>query len=162
MYASLPANARADAFSCRLCPELRQAFYWDHCHDHGFVRGPLCPRCNTSEGGPGFLKRPGSVEHLLQCNGCRRKRTVPRQHHPDIVRGAYVLAPHPSCTHQPSTCWGAVEEDGSVRFQLSCWQHTPVLEWERFIPADEVRHLVKEFVDKALEADPDLPVRDSD
>lgn len=31
-------------FGCALCP--RRAMVWDHCHEHGIVRGALCGRCN--------------------------------------------------------------------------------------------------------------------
>ncbi|MEV6497854.1 endonuclease domain-containing protein [Streptomyces prunicolor] len=27
-----------------------RASVWDHCHEHGHVRGPVCPSCNTFEG----------------------------------------------------------------------------------------------------------------
>lgn len=33
-------NTRADDYLCRLCKESPAAA-WDHCHDHGYVRGPL-------------------------------------------------------------------------------------------------------------------------
>jgi hypothetical protein len=26
---------------------IKRAQVWDHCHEHGFVRAPLCNRCNT-------------------------------------------------------------------------------------------------------------------
>lgn len=38
-----PAAAQ---FMCVGCMSLR-ASVWDHCHTHGFVRAPLCNRCNT-------------------------------------------------------------------------------------------------------------------
>ncbi|MER6047239.1 endonuclease domain-containing protein [Streptomyces sp. NPDC056149] len=38
-----PAAAR---FMCAGCMSVR-ASVWDHCHTHGFVRAPLCNRCNT-------------------------------------------------------------------------------------------------------------------
>ncbi|UKY55050.1 endonuclease VII domain-containing protein [Streptomyces inhibens] len=60
-YESLPRTMRADDYLCRLCGQSR-AFTWDHCHDHGYVRGPLCASCNTFEGkGVRFLLREGSV-----------------------------------------------------------------------------------------------------
>ncbi|MFE5027251.1 endonuclease domain-containing protein [Streptomyces sp. NPDC056656] len=31
---------------CAACMTVR-ATVWDHCHTHGFVRAPLCNRCNT-------------------------------------------------------------------------------------------------------------------
>jgi Recombination endonuclease VII len=36
----------AGEFACMACITTR-AEVWDHCHTHGFVRGPLCNRCNT-------------------------------------------------------------------------------------------------------------------
>ncbi|MGW4910805.1 endonuclease domain-containing protein [Streptomyces sp. NPDC004270] len=40
---SWPTAAR---FMCASCMTA-QASVWDHCHTHGFVRAPLCNRCNT-------------------------------------------------------------------------------------------------------------------
>ena len=37
---------RASQFMCAACAS-EQAAVWDHCHTHGFVRAPLCVRCNT-------------------------------------------------------------------------------------------------------------------
>lgn len=37
---------RASQFMCAACATER-ASVWDHCHTHGFVRAPLCTRCNT-------------------------------------------------------------------------------------------------------------------
>ncbi|MFJ3037145.1 MULTISPECIES: endonuclease domain-containing protein [Streptomyces] len=39
----------ADDCLCRLCQQ-RPAAAWDHCHEHGCIRGPLCGSCNTREG----------------------------------------------------------------------------------------------------------------
>jgi hypothetical protein len=36
----------AAQFMCSGCLSVR-ATVWDHCHTHGFVRAPLCNRCNT-------------------------------------------------------------------------------------------------------------------
>ncbi|MGW4546312.1 endonuclease domain-containing protein [Streptomyces violaceorubidus] len=38
-------GTRADDYLCRLCKESPAA--WDHCHEHGYVRGPRCGSCNT-------------------------------------------------------------------------------------------------------------------
>ncbi|MDX2683681.1 endonuclease domain-containing protein [Streptomyces sp. NY05-11A] len=37
---------RASQFICSACVTSR-ASVWDHCHTHGYVRAPLCNRCNT-------------------------------------------------------------------------------------------------------------------
>ncbi|MFJ3664687.1 endonuclease domain-containing protein [Streptomyces sp. NPDC090119] len=68
-------------FLCAMCETARPATDWDHCHDHGLVRGPLCGRCNSLEGrGKEFLARPGSVPYLLRCDGCRTRRSLPPHH----------------------------------------------------------------------------------
>lgn len=36
----------ASRFMCAGCMSVR-ASVWDHCHTHGYVRAPLCARCNT-------------------------------------------------------------------------------------------------------------------
>ncbi|GAA2845623.1 hypothetical protein Acy02nite_47170 [Actinoplanes cyaneus] len=37
---------KANEFFCASCL-IRRAHIWDHCHEHGFVRAPLCTPCNT-------------------------------------------------------------------------------------------------------------------
>jgi len=50
VYSVNPSERRgwptASRFMCAGCLSLR-ASVWDHCHTHGFVRAPLCNRCNT-------------------------------------------------------------------------------------------------------------------
>lgn len=71
---------RADDYLCRLCAETWAAA-WDHCHDHGFLRGPLCGSCNAFEGKSHpryFLEdKEGAALHLLECSGCLERRTLP-------------------------------------------------------------------------------------
>lgn len=57
----------ARGYWCDLCPD--QAAFWDHCHDHGLIRGPLCRSCNGSE----FLwvHTNRGVQHLMRCPGCQ-------------------------------------------------------------------------------------------
>lgn len=161
-YASLPKNAQPEAFLCRLCPSPWQAMHWDHCHEHGFIRGPLCASCNTYEGGGyRFIHRPGAVRHLLLCEGCRRDRTVPPRHQPDVVLQSLVPDPHGPCARPPGSVWGAVEDDGSVRLRMHCWRCISDRYWEQVVPASQVSQLVREFVDRALEDDADGPGPDS-
>lgn len=41
-------QSRAELGSaCMLCGARERQPYADHCHHHGWVRGDLCPRCNT-------------------------------------------------------------------------------------------------------------------
>ncbi|CAM5296143.1 endonuclease domain-containing protein [Streptomyces diastaticus] len=68
-------------YLCAMCETSRPATDWDHCHGHDLIRGPLCGSCNTLEGqGKEFLARPGSLQYLMQCDGCRARRTLPAHH----------------------------------------------------------------------------------
>ncbi|MFB7591978.1 endonuclease domain-containing protein [Streptomyces sp. NPDC056169] len=154
LHASLTKKQQADVFLCCLCPAPRRALYWDHCHVHGFVRGPVCASCNTFEGGGWeFIRRQGALSHLLRCTGCHKARALPPRHHPDIVQESIVFRSHGSCTHRPRVCWGRAEGDGSVVFELSCSRHTKNgsdVRWRRVIPADRVAELVRVFVERNL------------
>ncbi|MFD3467985.1 endonuclease domain-containing protein [Streptomyces sp. NPDC058682] len=61
-----------------------------HCHDHGYVRGPLCTSCNTYQGkstAHSFLPdKEGSVLRLLGCRGCLEGRTLPVRYHAALAR----------------------------------------------------------------------------
>jgi hypothetical protein len=44
---------------------------------------------------------------------------------------------------------------------MRCWQCVFTPQWEQVVPAAQARHLVQEFVDKALEAGADDPGQES-
>ncbi|MFE7613983.1 endonuclease domain-containing protein [Streptomyces celluloflavus] len=46
---------------CASCMTERTTV-WDHCHTHGFVRAPLCNRCNTRLWG-GWRPQHGRAPH---------------------------------------------------------------------------------------------------
>jgi hypothetical protein len=160
LYASpRRSSTRADDYLCGLCQHSRAAG-WDHCHVHGFVRGPLCGSCNTAEGmgiSSGFLQRDGAVLHLLECRGCHEQRTLPPRFHAEVVRAHLKQGErHGRCRRQPHI--GALEsEDGVHRFQLSCDQH-PTGVWTRDVTAAEATVVVRAFVDAVLAAPPALPL----
>ncbi|MFJ6523552.1 endonuclease domain-containing protein [Streptomyces filamentosus] len=147
-------QSRADAFLCAMCPEPRRALYWDHCHSHGLFRGPLCVTCNNAESGPGFLNRDGAVDHLLQCTACSSQRTLPPQHHADVVSHLFDFGPHMACTHGPSWRGFYVQEDHAVLARFVCYRHEPALEWSVLVSADDVGALVRRFVDDATGSAP--------
>ncbi|AJE80383.1 putative endonuclease VII [Streptomyces albus] len=149
---TLAKRSPAEVFLCRMCPQPRRAMYWDHCHSHGLLRGPLCVKCNNSEGAPGFLDHPGAVEHLLQCTGCRAERTLPLHHRSDVVRRLAVFEPHAACTHELSWRYFCVEADGSVVARFQCYQHHPDLAWSVTVPSDEVTLLVRRFIHEASDS----------
>ncbi|MCX4444841.1 endonuclease VII domain-containing protein [Streptomyces sp. NBC_01789] len=151
-------RTRADGYLCRLCSESRAAV-WDHCHDHGLVRGPLCGSCNTYEGKStpqSFLhNKEGAALHLLECRGCREQRTLPARYHAAFAQ-MYVEAAERHiirarrCKHVP---WIEHVElaQGTYRFELSCWWHKAM--WTKDVTVAETAALVKEFVDQALAAE---------
>lgn len=145
-------STRADDYLCRLC-KVRQASAWDHCHDHGHVRGPLCGRCNTHEAKAvphDFLQRQGATLHLLECRGCLEQRTLPSRFHPGVVRAHLEQTErHGRCRQQPYA--HEVEHaHGVYRFQLRCsaW-HTNGI-WTKDVTATGMLALVQAFVDATL------------
>ncbi|MET8677119.1 endonuclease domain-containing protein [Streptomyces sp. NPDC004647] len=151
-YDSVPRTTRADSYLCQLCTEPRHASHWDHCHDHGYVRGPLCASCNTYEGlGLNFLTREGGLAHLLECRGCREQRTLPQRHHENVARShLYTFERHGRCRKRPYIAEATRGTDGAMRFRLVCHGHGQQKQWERELSGVEVMELVREFVDKGL------------
>ncbi|MFD0078216.1 endonuclease domain-containing protein [Streptomyces sp. NPDC127166] len=48
---------------------------WDHCHAHGYIRGPLCARHNGrmrryDAGHTRFADDPDLIEYARRCSGC--------------------------------------------------------------------------------------------
>jgi hypothetical protein len=147
-YRKVPRASRADGFLCRLCTSSR-AFTWDHCHDHGLVRGPLCASCNTWEGkGFRFLERPGAPAYLLECTGCRTDRTLPERFRLDVAAD-HVRATerHGRCRSRPWLLDITVREDGAD-FALGCNAHGT--RWNHRLPAAEITDLVAGFVAAVL------------
>ncbi|MEY9874638.1 hypothetical protein ABH931_004138 [Streptacidiphilus sp. MAP12-33] len=80
---------------CAVCQET-PALVLDHCHEHGYVRAPVCQSCNTRER-PNYLYSNDvhvtsryahlfgtHAEHWLRhwhrCPGCRSRTTLPLPH----------------------------------------------------------------------------------
>lgn len=147
-------GSRADDYLCRLCKES-QASVWDHCHEHGFVRGPLCGSCNSSEGSRHphyFLERDGGTLHLLECRACLEERTLPFRYSQYVVREHLMRTErHGRCRKQPYV--REVEHtDGVHRFHLECSGWHTASNWTKEVTAAEVVLLVQAFVDAALAA----------
>ncbi|MDX3697825.1 endonuclease domain-containing protein [Streptomyces europaeiscabiei] len=138
-------------YLCRLCG-LMQASAWDHCHDHGFVRGPVCASCNGFEG-VGFADeflRQGGAEHLLQCRSCRVQRILPARYHAGVVQLHVESSErHGRCRQQPSVR-ALDDEAGVYRYALRCASHTPVRQWTVTVTAEEAASLVDAFVDGVI------------
>jgi hypothetical protein len=147
-------GTRADSYLCRLCRAI-QAFAWDHCHDHGHVRGPLCTSCNNVEGKAApdtFLQSEDGALHLLQCRDCHEQRTLPRRFHLEVIRAHLKRTErHGSCHREPYVD-EAEHTHGVYRFQLQCSGWHAKGTWTRNVTASEATALVEAFVDRVLAA----------
>ncbi|MFJ2565821.1 endonuclease domain-containing protein [Streptomyces sp. NPDC087568] len=151
-------GARADDYLCRLCQQSPAAA-WDHCHEHGYVRGPLCGSCNTREG-TGlpylFLRLEGAALHLLEYRGCLEQRTLPRRFHTAVVRAHLEQTErHGRCPREPYA--REVEHAHGVhRFELECsgWHAS---RWTKDVTEPETAALVRALVDATLAAQEGRP-----
>ncbi|MFF4205546.1 endonuclease domain-containing protein [Streptomyces sp. NPDC001668] len=143
-YTSVPRTTRPARFLCRMCG-LSRAFTWDHCHDHGLVRGPLCASCNTYEGkGVRFLERPGALALLLDCPACERKQTLPERFRVDIAtEHVRRIERHGRCPSRPRVQDTTPTHSG-LTFTLGCTAHNTV--WSRSMTAAEIAAVVAAFV----------------
>jgi hypothetical protein len=144
-------NTRADDYLCRLC-KASPAVAWDHCHDHGFVRGPLCGSCNTREGRASpewFLQEEDNVLHLLECRDCRDQLTLPRRFRTGVVIAHLERTErHKRCRREPFT--RELEHTHGVhRFEMDCGWHVAG-RWTKDVTAAEKAALVRAFVSAAL------------
>jgi hypothetical protein len=80
---------------CAVCGTAPAAVL-DHCHEHGYVRAPVCPSCNTLERPDHLYDRDirvasryqrlfdtdavGWLHHWHRCPGCRTRTTLPLPH----------------------------------------------------------------------------------
>ena len=55
---------------------ISSAIYWDHCHTHGWIRGPVCGSCNCqmSEIDAGQVWREPFITHYRRCPECPPER----------------------------------------------------------------------------------------
>lgn len=148
-YAAVKWMSRADDFLCCLCQQPRRANYWDHCHDHEFVRGPVCASCNTHEGhGLAFAHRPGAIAHLMRCPACDAARTIELRHQRAIVQDHFRSERHTKCSFEPSVESLTLRPRGGVDVTLYCFGHGT--RWDRQMSPAEHRALIDQFISLAL------------
>jgi hypothetical protein len=114
---------QAEDYLCAVCEQPRPAAAWDHCHEHGLIRGPLCGSCNTMEGqGKEFLVRKGSVQHLLRCDSCRRSRSMPAHHRLAALR-RHLHRKHgiQGCASPMHFCVSITETDSGFQCRVCCF-----------------------------------------
>ncbi|MFJ6010711.1 endonuclease domain-containing protein [Streptomyces sp. NPDC092952] len=148
-YARVKKMARADDFLCCLCAQPRRAYYWDHCHDHDFVRGPVCASCNTHEGrGLAFAFRPGAIAHLMRCPACDTARTIERRHQRALVQDELRGERHGSCSCEPWVEALTLHPQGGADATLHCYAHDT--RWERHVSLADHRAIIDAYIDRAL------------
>ncbi|NGO75203.1 endonuclease VII [Streptomyces sp. YC504] len=148
-YRSARMNAvRADDYLCVLCKSPRRAYYWDHCHEHDCIRGPVCASCNTFEGhGMNYVARSGSLSHLLECAVCRSQRTLPARHRDDALRNHLSKTePHHGCRARLEVTDVRTEADGTVCCRISCTAFPDPHAWERKLSASEAAEIIEDLV----------------
>ncbi|MFJ8510158.1 endonuclease domain-containing protein [Streptomyces avermitilis] len=140
---------QAEDFLCAVCDLPRPAAVWDHCHEHGLIRGPLCGSCNTMEGqGKDFLARKGSVQHLLRCDGCRLRRTLPAHHRLAALR-RHLHHEHgvQDCDWPMQGCVTVTETDSGYDCRVRCpgqRQRHPGIQFT----AQEVEHILSRVMNE--------------
>jgi hypothetical protein len=96
---------------CEICGIMDgTSYFFDHCHLHGWVRGIVCPLCNSqlraADSGTGWSAR--YMLHWAKCPDCRAGRWQPPVRRPKACSGCdgsrYIwigclgrLAPCPAC-----------------------------------------------------------------
>ncbi|MER6522613.1 endonuclease domain-containing protein [Streptomyces sp. NPDC001553] len=146
-YNDLRRALRADHYLCRLCQTSR-AFSWDHCHDHGLIRGPICASCNVFEGkGISFLKGEGSVQHLQECLGCRNQQTLPRRYRLDVATEHLQKTQRHGRCRSGSRVHDIDFHHGTHTFNLYCPTHGT--RWTTQLTTAEVADIVRDFLKMA-------------
>lgn len=161
------ADAVPSRHLCRLCPQ--PGFLWDHCHEHSYVRGPLCAGCNGSE--RGWTESAAGLAHLHGCSGCREANTLPGRHLLEIALERLPrIERHPRCRRRPfvgvgrddvdrrrlSTQVRAVADElelnvtGRSVFTLLCWQHDA--QWEVELSAAELLEMARAHMARIRQA----------
>ncbi|MFJ5220914.1 endonuclease domain-containing protein [Streptomyces sp. NPDC088354] len=89
------SSLEVSGWRCAVCQEAAASVI-DHCHEHGYVRAPVCQACNTRER-PNYLYRNDIyvtdryvslfhshaqdwLRHWHRCPGCRARTTLPLPH----------------------------------------------------------------------------------
>ncbi|SEG85280.1 Recombination endonuclease VII [Actinacidiphila yanglinensis] len=144
---------RARDYLCGVCRTPRPATDWDHCHDHGMIRGPLCGSCNTKEGhGKEFLAMEGSIAHLLRCDGCRAERKLPPHHRlAALRRHAHREWGAADCDWPMQACVTLDETDESgIECTVRCPEQRPSRSTTVRLTADEAERVVLLTVESEL------------
>ncbi|MFD7016978.1 endonuclease domain-containing protein [Streptomyces sp. NPDC059928] len=91
----LGTSRRVAGWACAVC-RTAPASVLDHCHEHGYVRAPVCQSCNTQERADHLYSNDIRVagrytrlfdtdavawlRHWHRCPGCRARTTLPLPH----------------------------------------------------------------------------------
>lgn len=170
-YAELSRKRGAlelSTWMCAVCQNV-PASVLDHCHEHGYVRAPVCPSCNTRER-PNYLYRDDVhvtaryedlfhahakdwLGHWHRCPGCRARTALPLPH---LAALTALLAGEPlRPTHRDPHSSRNRKPCGELRASWSGTHNTPntctITISVDFCPSGEHRTLTKVPYREALE-----------
>ncbi|WP_331747810.1 endonuclease domain-containing protein [Streptomyces chartreusis] len=132
------ASRTAAGWICAVC-RTASAAVLDHCHEHGYVRAPVCQSCNTQER-PDHLysndirvagrytrlfdtDTAGWLRHWHRCPGCRARTTLPLPHL--AAWTAHVACRSLRPTHRDARSSRARKPCGVLRASWTGSQNTP-------------------------------------
>ncbi|MEU8034402.1 hypothetical protein AB0C13_38495 [Streptomyces sp. NPDC049099] len=99
-----------------------------------------------------FLCRNGSIQHLLECRGCREARTLLRRFHLDVVLEHLAdVERHGRCRRRPHAYRNEYVH-GVHHITLSCHARASTSKWtkEVFVSVAEAAEIVSAFVQNTL------------
>ncbi|MFD4143023.1 endonuclease domain-containing protein [Streptomyces sp. NPDC058572] len=131
-------SRKVAGWTCAVC-RTAPASVLDHCHEHGYVRAPVCQSCNTQERPDHLYSNDIRVadhytrlfdshiadwlHHWHRCPGCRARTTLPLPH-------LAAWTAHTACrslrpTHRSSRGSGARKPCGVLRVSWTGSQNAP-------------------------------------
>ncbi|MGA5499491.1 endonuclease domain-containing protein [Streptomyces cinereoruber] len=131
-------SRKVTGWICTLCRKV-PATVLDHCHEHGYVRAPLCQSCNAQERPdhlyPNDIRVTDRYTRLLtthatewlrhwhRCPGCRTRTTLPLSHL--AAWTAYVACRPLRPTHRDNHSSRGRKPCGTLRVAWTGSHHTP-------------------------------------
>ncbi|MFJ1662300.1 hypothetical protein [Streptomyces anthocyanicus] len=103
----------------------------------------------------------GGTQHLLECRGCLKERTLPPRFRLDVVRAHLEETErHGRCSTQPFAELKQPDADGGGQFRMTCRWHSSS-RWTKDVTAADTAALVRAYVDAALAAPEGRPSLDA-
>ncbi|MET8413155.1 endonuclease domain-containing protein [Streptomyces sp. NPDC005195] len=131
-------SRKVAGWACAVCGTAPAAVL-DHCHEHGYVRAPVCQSCNTQERPDHLYSNDIRVaghytrlfdthaadwlRHWHRCPGCRARTTLPLPHL--AAWTAYVACRTQRPTHREARSSRGRKPCGALRVSWTGSHHAP-------------------------------------